>query len=135
MPYRCLVYALSVAILVFALPGYVLAEDADGIEGKYDIKGWDPGNAPVGTPDYQGSALLSQWGKTWRYHGVMDDMTYAGAAIYDPDFGTLSLSFTNGDGSERGVTHLRNDGDILKGEWAMDNGGKGELGYEIWTKK
>ena len=135
MPYRWVVSVLFVAILAFAFSGHVFAENAEGIEGRYYINGWDPGNAPVGTPDYQGSALLSRWGKTWRYHGVMDDMTYAGAAIYDPESGTLSLSFTNGDGSERGVAHLRIVGKVLKGEWVMDNGGTGELGYEIWTKK
>lgn len=136
MKHRCLT-ALLVVAATFALTlpaaaeGPVLAD----LEGRYHIAGWDPGNEPTGVPDYEGSALLSRWGKTLRYHGVMDDMTYAGAAILNKECGTLSLSFVNGDGSERGVTMLRVVGENLEGIWAMDNGGEGLLGYEIWTRK
>lgn len=135
MTFKWIAGALLAAALAFALPGLVAAQGGFDIEGNYRIKGWDPGNAPIGTPDYEGSALLTKWGETWRYHGVMDDMTYAGAAIYDPQCGSLSLSFTNGDGSERGVAHLRLEGDVLEGKWVMDNGGTGKPGYEIWTKE
>ena len=126
----CLLMAVVLALAVQAV-----AQESFVLEGKYQIKGWDPGNDPTGRPDYEGSAVLTRWGGTFRYHGFMDNMTYAGAAIFDPRCGTLSLSFTNGDGTERGVTHLRIMGDYLEGHWAMDNGGQGELGYEIWTKK
>ena len=127
------VFALGLSLTVC---GPARAGDVAALEGKYEIKGWDPGNSPVGEPDYEGSAILARWGDTLRYHGFMDEMTYAGAAIYDSECHTLSLSFTNGDGSERGVTHLRVRGDgSFEGAWAMDNGGDGKLGHEIWTRK
>lgn len=136
MTRRWVGFVLVAAILMLAVSGPVRAGDILDFEGKYEIKGWDPGNPPTGKPDYEGNAILSRWGETLRYHGIMDEMTYAGAVIYDADCNTLSLSFTNGDGSERGVSHLkiRSDGSF-EGGWVMDNGGNGELGYEIWIRK
>lgn len=126
----CLVFAVLVACA--SQPAWA-GEEPD-LSGKYLISGWDPGKEPVGEPDYQGYATLVRWGEVWQYRGYMDDMTYAGAGIYDAEGNTLSLSFTNVDGSERGVTVLRVQGDRLGGWWTMDNGGDGELGAELWTR-
>ncbi len=110
-------------------------DDAAGLQaGKYLVVGWDPGNSTEGPPDYQGNAVLSRWGDIWRYRGIMDEMIYAGAGIYEPESKALSLSFTNGDGTERGVTLLHLVNGQLYGSWAMDNGGDGKLGTEIWTR-
>lgn len=132
---RWLTCALLAVAAVVAAYGPAAAEEPFKFEGEYFIRGWDPGHDPTGRADYEGSAVLTPWGQTLRYHGFMDNMTYAGAAIYDDQTRSLSLSFTNGDGSERGVTRLRVSGDHLEGWWALDNGGRGELGYEIWTRK
>lgn len=127
---------LITALITLTFPAVVGAGDPLDLEGKYTIQGWSPGTKTTGEPEYQGTAILSRWGDTFRYHGFMDDMTYAGAAIHDAERGTLSLSFINGDGSERGVSYfqVKEDGK-LEGVWAMDNGGNGKLGFEIWTKQ
>lgn len=130
-----LTMSLLAIVLVLICPATVMADERVDLEGEYTIYGWDPGNTPEGDPDYTGKATLTPWGDTWRYHGFMDDMTYAGAGIYDPEFQTLCVSFINGDGSERGVSFFRFVGGQLKGVWAMDNGGDGKLGAEVWIRK
>lgn len=110
-----------------------LADEAD-LAGKYEISGWNQGSDPTGEPDYKGWATLARWGDVWQYRGYMDGMTYAGAAIYDAEANSLSMSFTNVDGSERGVTLLKIEEGRLTGIWTMDNGGDGKLGAEIWRK-
>ncbi len=105
------------------------------LTGKYMVQGWDPGHTDAPSPDYAGEATLKSWGEVMSYRGFMDGMTYAGAALYDPQTKTISLSFTNVDGTERGVTLLKHTGKSFEGKWVLDNGGSGKTGKEIWTKK
>ncbi|QJB56379.1 hypothetical protein [Pseudodesulfovibrio sp. zrk46] len=112
------------------------SDDTPDIAGEYLILGWDPGSDGSGPPDYQGKAVLRKWGDAWHYRGFMDDQTYAGAGLYDPKGSTLSLSFTNVSGVERGVTVLRLEADgKLSGRWVMDNRDKALIGLEVWTRK
>jgi len=111
------------------------AENPHDLTGVYSIFGWDPGKTPEGVPDYWGEATLRSVGDTWQYRAGIDGMTYAGAGIYEKEYETLSLSFSNGDGSERGVAVLHRKGRKLTGQWVMDTGSHGKVGIEIWTKK
>lgn len=130
-------FVLAIAIAIFTLMASVAftSEDAYDLGGVYNISGWDPGSNPDNPPDYWGEATLKRVGNAWQYRGGMDGMTYAGAGLYDMECKALSLSFTNGDGSERGVTLLHRMGNRLVGQWVMDNGQHGKIGTEIWTKK
>lgn len=123
-----------VCLSLFMAPALSLADNTE-LAGDYLVMGWDPGSDVTALPDYSGKATLRIWGDVLSYRGFMDGMTYAGAALYDEEAGTVSLSFTNVEGSERGVTLLKRTGSTLKGEWVMDNGGAGKTGMEIWTKK
>lgn len=125
---------LTVLVIVLSAAVPAMAEHHDFFAGEYVVEGWDPGNEPVGTPDYVGRATVSHWGESWRYRSFMDNQTYAGAGIYDEETGVMSFSFANGDGAERGVTVLHNEDGTLKGRWVMDTGGTGDVGHEIWTK-
>lgn len=131
---RCLVLSMVVLSLC-AAPSAVRADDGKALVGEYIILGWSPGMDVNGPPDYEGEASLRPWGDVLSYRGFMDGMTFAGAGIYDEDAKTLSLSFTNVEGSERGVTLLRVGDGILQGVWVMDNGGDGRVGRETWTRK
>lgn len=130
---RCLLVCMAV-FLTCSAPAVCFADQLD-LVGEYLIKGWNPGNEAVGAPDYEGEATLRPWGDVLSYRGFMDSMTYAGAGIFDEAAGTLSLSFTNVDGTERGVTVLKVNHDVLQGRWVMDNGGDGQTGSEIWSRK
>lgn len=129
--------AALIVLATLAIPLTILpatAEDQPALAGDYVVKGWNPGNAPVGSPDYVGRATIIRWGDVWRYRSFMDNQTYAGAGLYDEKGRTMSFSFANGDGAERGVTVLRHDKDKLEGVWVMDTGDKGIVGHETWIK-
>ncbi|QGY39967.1 hypothetical protein GM415_07455 [Pseudodesulfovibrio cashew] len=131
--FRLLLLSL-VVLTATVLPAAAAGRIYEELAGKYLVRGWDPGHKPEGKPDYEGWAVLEVWGDVLHYRGYMDEMTYAGAGIYDARGETLSLSFTNGDGSERGITVLRHAEGVLAGKWTTDNGGEGRTGTEIWTK-
>lgn len=129
---RPLLLCFVLALLAVAPNAFA---DQTGLVGKYQIEGWDPGNNTAPEPNYHGKAELRVWGEALSYRGTFDGMTYAGAGIYDAETRTLSLSFTNVEGTERGVTLLKLVGDQLEGKWVLDNGRNGETGKEIWTRE
>lgn len=135
MTQRTIIWGMALlGLLTLVVTITAFAHDHSGLTGEYEVRGWGPGKDQSGPPDYRGHATLIRRGDGWRYRGFMDDQIYAGAGLYDPDGRTLSLSFVNGDGVERGVTVLKVDGDVLKGRWVMDVGGDGTAGFEVWVK-
>ena len=131
--YRYLFIILSFSLILTPSASYATAPKS--LEGEYMVRGWKPGNRSTDIPDYKGWVELTPWGEAWKYRGFMDRHSYHGVGLYDHETGTLSLSFTDEDNKESGVTVLKLIDGELKGSWVFIGLGKGKIGTEIWTKK
>ena len=97
--------------------------------GPYKVAGSDTG----GGGGYEGSVILTFKDTVYTFEGVVDGQDYRGSGLYDQQSRVLALAFQGADQGEQGLTLLRWDGNVLKGNWTYLDNPDGELGIEEWT--
>lgn len=105
---------------------------AEGVVGKYLVKGWDPGVEQIEENAYIGTLEITRRGDEFFLEAEIDGSRYMGVGLQDESSGSISFSFVDHDGEVVGLSVAKAGENGYDVRWTI---GSGSVGREIWTRE